>query len=127
LRLAGALRAVVFLAATGPPRGKTLGLPEGSCKQGWQINAHLGAFFANKVVCVSQCKIFASWPMDFKKFDNFGSKSAHYNHFKCQKNRVVIGFFPFSFWFTFCKLFSIEFIYFCIQLDQSKKIIKKSL
>jgi hypothetical protein len=31
LRLAGALRAVVFLAATGPPRGKTLGLPEGSC------------------------------------------------------------------------------------------------
>ena len=28
--LAGALRAVVFLAATGPPRGKTLGLPEGS-------------------------------------------------------------------------------------------------
>jgi hypothetical protein len=31
LRLAGALRAVVFLAATGPPRGKTFGLPEGSC------------------------------------------------------------------------------------------------
>ena len=33
LRLAGALRAVVFLAATGPPRGKTLGLPEGSLNQ----------------------------------------------------------------------------------------------
>ena len=31
--LAGALRAVVFLAATGPPRGKTLGLPEGSLNQ----------------------------------------------------------------------------------------------
>ncbi len=31
--LAAALRAVVFLAATGPPRGKTLGLPEGSLNQ----------------------------------------------------------------------------------------------
>ena len=34
--LAGALRAVVFLAATGPPRGKTLGLPEGSFNKGCQ-------------------------------------------------------------------------------------------
>ena len=53
LRLAGALRAVVFLAATGPPRGKTLGRPEGSYSQGWQTKLHFGAFFANKVTRVS--------------------------------------------------------------------------
>jgi len=49
---------VVFLAATGPPRGKTLGLPEGSYEQGWQTNAQLGAFFANKVARVSQHRYF---------------------------------------------------------------------
>jgi hypothetical protein len=49
---------VVFLAATGPPRGKTLGLPEGSYKQGWQTKPHFGAFFANKYARVSRQLFF---------------------------------------------------------------------
>jgi hypothetical protein len=49
------------LAATGPPRGKTLGRPEGSYKQGWQTKPHFGAFFANKDACVSQRYFFEKW------------------------------------------------------------------
>jgi predicted lipid-binding transport protein (Tim44 family) len=78
LRLAGALRAVVFLAATVPPRGKTLGRPEGSCLQGWQTKAHFVAFFANKVARVSQHefwkileKVLRIWTFVTSQFMNF--------------------------------------------------------
>jgi hypothetical protein len=69
--LAADLRAVVFLAATGPPRGKTLGLPEGSSSKGCQKHHMICTFIRTFLCSVSQkyfANIFEIFLIFFKKF-----------------------------------------------------------